>query len=343
MRRRLGRRGLIIVVAATLLTSACGAAGSSAKEEGKTPTVVFSALQDPAPIPVLVMKKQGIDKKYGFHAKLLKVEAEASTQTFLVGKSDIAVDQNAVSAAIARNQGHDVVSFYPALNNTAAIVVPKDSPYQTPKDLAGKKVGHFGDDSGTTQSIALALRVFYHVNPLKSYHLVKTGPAALPQLLASNQVSAIFDFEPFPLRAIQITPGRYLLKVTDVWQKKWDWSPPIAMLTAKGEWLQQNPRLARKVVKAWKEATQKVIDSDYSIFKKQPYRSFLNLKGEKELDALIDYCKKLPCYSNEWSKEDLQKQQRYLKLMVKSKSILKKMPGQPSVVRLNDYLEQHSG
>lgn len=343
MVKRSTTRVVITSAIVGLFASACGSGASTEATGGGGPTVTFSGLQDPAPLPALVMREEGIDEKYGFKAEFLQVDPEASTSTFLVGESDIAVDQNAVSAAIARNEGHDVVSFYPALNNTAGIVVPKDSSYQTPRALVGKKVGHFGVNSGTTQSVALTLREFYNVNPLQQYQLVKAGPPALPQLLAGGEVEAIVDFEPFPLRAVQITPGRYLMRVTDVWQREWNWSPPIAMLTAKTSWLRDNPELARKVVKAWKEATQTIVDSKYKIFRKDPYRSFLNLKNEKELEALINYCGELPCYPQKWNESTLQKQLRYLRLMAEHKSILQQMPDKPSVVLLDKFLGNQSG
>lgn len=342
MRHDLVRR---TVVGATILaltgTAGCfgtATGGGSGSEAGQEPTVVFSGLQDPAPLPVLVMQEKGLDTKHGFNAEFLKTDPDSSTSTFLIGKSDIAVDQNAVSAALMRNEGHDVASFYPALNSTASIVVPEKSPYHDPSDLIGEKVGHFGINSGTTQSIALTLRQFYGVNPQQDYQLSKVGPPALPQLLAGGEVEAIFDFEPFPLRAIRITPGRYLMRVADVWQKHWNWAPPVAMLTAKTSWLREHPDLARNVVAAWKDATKLIAESDYKIFKKSPYKSFLNLKNEKEMNALIEYCQDLPCYTQEWNQEDLHKQRRYMELMTKHQSILKQMPENPSVVLLDQFL-----
>lgn len=330
---------LIASAILALVASACGSGASTDAAGGDSSTVTFSGLQDPAPLPALVMREEGIDEKHGFNAEFQQVDPDASTSSFLVGESDIAIDQDAVGAAIMRNEGHDVKSFYPALNNTASIVVPENGPYQKPSDLAGAKVGHFGVNSGTTQSIALTLRQFYNVDPLQNYDLTKAGPAALPQLLSSGEVAAVFDYEPFPLRAINITPGRYLMRVTDVWQREWDWSPPVAMLTAKTEWLRSNPDLARSVVAAWKEATQKIVDSEYEMLQQDPYKSFLNLQGEQELEGLIDYCRELPCYTQKWDESRLQKQREYLQLMAQQQSILNTLPDEPSAVRLDQFLE----
>ncbi|MBB3085290.1 ABC transporter substrate-binding protein [Geodermatophilus sabuli] len=328
------------MLAAALALTACGSGGedSSAAAGNDLPTVRFSGLPDPAPLPVLVMQELGIDEEHGFNAEFIEVDPDASTSTFLIGESDIGVDQDATSSAIANNEGHDVVSFYPAMSNTAAIVVAEDSPYQTPADLVGKRVGHFGDDSGTTQALAVSLQEAHGINPLEDYEMVQSSPAALPELLASGEVDAIFDFEPYGLRAIEQTPGRYLFQVTDYWQEAANWSPPLAMLTARMEWLEENAELAREVQAAWKEAVQAVVDSDYQLFLEEPYASFLDVGSEEELQALADYCAELPCYASDWTQQDVDQQMTYLELLVEQGG-LEQLPEVAPVAVLDDLVK----
>lgn len=327
------------ILAAALALSACGGDGGDSTDASGNdlPTVRFSGFPDPAPLPVLVMQEMGIDEDNGFNAEFVEVDPDASTSTFLIGESDIGVDQDATSSAIANNEGQDVVSFYPAMSNTAAIVVAEDSPYKTPEDLVGKRVGHFGDDSGTTQALAVSLQKAYGINPFEDYELVQSSPAALPELLASGEVDAIFDFEPYGLRAVADTPGRYLFQVTDYWQEAENWSPPLAMLTARMEWLDENADLAEKVQAAWREAVQKVVDSDYQMFLEEPYASFLDVGSEEELQSLADYCADLPCYAPDWTQQDVDKQMDYLQLLV-DQGGLDELPDAPPVAVLEDAL-----
>ncbi|UED87934.1 ABC transporter substrate-binding protein [Streptomyces profundus] len=309
------------LAAATLLSalavSACGDIGSqSGGSDGDVPTVRFSALPDPAPLPVLVMQELGIDERHGFQAEFVEVDPDAATSTFLLGESDIGVDQDATNSAIANNEGNDVVSFYPALTNTAAIVVPEDSPYRSPEDLVGARVGHFGTDSGTTQAISVSLQQGWGINPVEDYELVQSSPAALPELLASGEVDAIFDYEPYGLRAVERTPGRYLFKVADYWQENTDWAPPLAMLTARRDWLTENGELAHAVQNAWREAVQEIVDTDYQLFLEEPYATFLDRESPEELQALADYCAGLPCYTDTWTQEDTAQQLVFLELLV---------------------------
>ncbi|MGY1822208.1 ABC transporter substrate-binding protein [Geodermatophilus sp. SYSU D00079] len=327
-----------LLAAALTLTACGGGEDSSGAAGGDLPTVRFSGMPDPAPLPVLVMQELGIDEEHGFNAEFIEVDPDASTSTFLIGESDIGVDQDATSSAIANNEGHQVVSFYPAMSNTAAIVVAEDSPYQTPADLVGKRVGHFGDDSGTTQALAVSLQEAHGINPLEDYEMVQSSPAALPELLASGEVDAIFDFEPYGLRAIADTPGRYLFQVTDYWQETADWSPPLAMLTARTEWLEENGDLAVSVQDAWKEAVQAIVDSDYQLFLEEPYASFLDVGSAEELKALADYCADLPCYSPEWTQDDVDQQMDYLQLLV-DQGALEELPADAPVAVLDDLVK----
>lgn len=310
-RRPSGCRLAAALLTTALVITACGSGSSDANADG-TPTVRFSGLTDPAPLPVLVMQELGIDERHGFTAEMVEVDSDASTSTFLLGESDIAVDQDATSSAIANNEGQHVVSFFPALSNTASIVVAEDSPFRTPQDLVGRRVGHFGTDSGTTQAIAVSLQGAFGVDPLTDFELVQSSPAALPELLASGEVDAIFDYQPYGLRAVADTPGRYLFEVTRHWQQTSGWSPPLAMLTARQEWLDQNQDLATRVQAAWQEAQQVVIDSEYRLFLEDPYAEFLGMEPA-ELEALAQYCAELPCYTGSWTQDDVDTQMDYLR------------------------------
>lgn len=154
LRNRLTISAVAGVSALALGLTGCSSGGSAVVGENGNEVVRFSGLPDPAPLPVLVMQENGLDEKYGFSAEFLEVDPNIAATSFLMGDSDIAIDQDAVSSAIANNEGHDVVSFYPALANTASIVTGPDSGIDSVEDLVGKRVGHFGMDSGTTQAIA---------------------------------------------------------------------------------------------------------------------------------------------------------------------------------------------
>lgn len=335
--RRMRQSVMIAGTVTALLAATACSSSSPAVGEGGDPVVRFSGLPDPAPLPVLVMQENGLDEKHGFEAEFVEIDPDIAATSFLMGESEIAIDQDAVSSAIANNQGHDVVSFYPALANTASIVTGPDSGIDGPKDLVGKRVGHFGMDSGTTQALSVSLQQAHGID-VKDFELVQSSPASLPQLLASGEVDAIFDYEPYSANAIKLTGGEYVFQVTPYWEKETGWSPALAMLTAHRDWLRDNPDLARNVLKAWQEAEAMVSDSDYSMFLEEPYAGFLNRKSKEELQTLATYCDKLECYTGEWDKQDVKEQNRYLDLLVEQ-GMLETIPENAPVATLQQVLK----
>lgn len=334
--RRRGRSFVIAGAALALMgASACSSNAPPVGESGD-PVVRFSGLPDPAPLPVLVMQENGLDEKYGFEAEFVETDPDIATTSFLMGESEIAIDQDAVSSSIANNEGHDVVSFYPALANTASIVAGPDSGIKEPKDLVGKRVGHFGMDSGTTQALSVSLKQGYDID-VKDFELVQSSPASLPELLASGEVDAIFDYEPYSANAIKLTKGEYVFQVSPYWKKKTGWSPALAMLTARREWLTDNPELSRNILKAWKEAETLVSESGYQMFLEEPYAEFLDRDSTEELQTLADYCDDLECYTGSWDANDVKEQNSYLGHLV-DQDMLDEIPDKAPAATLDEVI-----
>jgi NitT/TauT family transport system substrate-binding protein len=322
-----------------LIGAACAGEAEEAGGEGGRPTVVFQGFPaDPAALPLLVMQGEGFDEENGFVGEYLAVDPDAATNTFLIGESDIAMEQDGINMTIVQQEGHEAVLFAPGLNMMTGIVVPEDSPYQDPTDLVGEKVGHFGVDSGTTSTIALMLREIYDLDVLSEYDLRETGPEALPELLKSGEVEAIFDFEPLALRAVLETPGRYLFEPAKAWaEHTGGWSPWLTNLAATEEWLQENEDIAFGIRDAWMDGIAVLEESNYEILREEPYKSFLELKSDEELEAFIDYCVDLPCFGTTWTEEDIQGLNGYLELFAQHDILIEETAEDPVAVILEDY------
>lgn len=338
MRSSWFRTAALLGVAA-LIGAACAGEAEEAGGEGGTPTVVFQGFPaDPAALPLLVMQVEGFDEENGFVGEYLAVDPDAATNTFLIGESDIAMEQDGINMTIVQQEGHEAVLFAPGLNMMTGIVVPEDSPYQDPTDLVGEKVGHFGVDSGTTSTIALMLREIYDLDVLSEYDLRETGPEALPELLKSGEVEAIFDFEPLALRAVLETPGRYLFEPAKAWaEQTGGWSPWLTNLAAREEWLQENEDIAFGIRDAWMDGIAVLEESNYEILREEPYKSFLELKSDEELEAFIDYCVDLPCFGTTWTEEDIQGLNEYLELFAQHDILIEETAEEPVAVILEDY------
>ncbi|HEX6208389.1 MAG TPA: ABC transporter substrate-binding protein [Actinomycetota bacterium] len=327
-----------LVGALALVASACGDDGGG-EGDGDLPTVVFQGFPaDPAALPLLVMQEEGLDRDNGFIGEYLAVDPDAATNTFLIGESDIAMEQDGVNMTIVQQEGHEAVLFAPGLNMVTGIVVAEDSPYQDPTDLVGERVGHFGIDSGTTSTIALMIREIYGLDILSEYDFRETGPEALPELLKSGEVEAILDFEPLALRAVLETPGRYLFEPTKAWaEHTGGWSPWLTNLAAREDWLAENEDIAIGIRDAWMEGIRILEDSDYELLREEPYNSFMELKSDEELDAFIEYCADLPCFGSSWTEEDITELNNYLGLFAEHDILIEETASEPVAVILEDY------
>ncbi len=329
----------------TCLVVACSSGdesgGGDGGASGDLPVVRMQGLPaDPAALPVLVMQEQGLDEKYGFQAEFLEVDPDAAANTLLLGESDVAVEQDGVTMTLAQQQGEHAQVFFPVLNTMMSMVVREDSPYQSPSDLIGKKVGHFGVDSGTTSVIAVMLKELYDIDVFEDYDLREAGPAALPELLKSGEVEAIFDYEPLALRAVIEAPGRYLFEPAKAWaEATGGWSPYLTNLAARTDWLEENADLAVGVRDAWLEAVQYIESTNYELFSEEPYREFLAPGSDEELEGFIEYCADLPCFLTSWTEEDITHLNEWLQLMVDNGVLLEETAEQPIAVRLEDLTE----
>ena len=324
----LRRWHLVLLLIALIALIAVGCGGDDDEDgggdDGGGEVIRFQGLPaDPAAIPMFVMQEEGLDEEHGFQAEFIEVDPDVAANTLLLGESDIAMEQDAVTMTLAQQEGEEGVVFWPVLNTMMSVVVPEDSDAQTPDDLVGEKVGHFGVDSGTTSVIALMLSELYGIDVFEDYDLREAGPAALPELLKGGEVEAIFDYEPLALRAVLETPGRYLFEPAKAWaEESGGWSPYLTNLAARVDWLEENPDLAVAAKDAWVEAVEIIEDSNYEIFAEEPYRSFLELRSDEELDAFIEYCAELPCFLNEWSEEDIEQLDGWLELMAEPVAVI---------------------
>lgn len=345
--RRIRRWHLVSLTIALMAVVAVGCGGDdgddgAGAEGGELPVVRFQGLPaDPAAIPLLVMQEEGLDEENGFRAEFVEVDPDAAANTLLIGESDIAMEQDAVTMTLAQQEGQEGVVFWPVLNTMMNVVVPEDSNAQTPQDLEGQTVGHFGVDSGTTSTIALMLSELEGIDVFNDYDLREAGPAALPQLLNQGEVDAIFDYEPLALRAVLETPGRYLFEPAEAWgERTGGWSPYLTNLAARVDWLEENEDLALSAKEAWVEAVEVIEESEYEIFAEEPYREFLALRNDEELDAFIDYCAELPCFLNSWTEEDIGQLNDWLDLMAENEVLIDAPPEEPVAVILEDFYEE---
>jgi hypothetical protein len=69
----------------------------------------------------------------------------------------------------------------------------------------------------------------------------------------------------------------------------------------------------------------------------EPYKSFLELKSDEELEAFIQYCIDLPCFGTSWTQADIDSLNGYLALFAKHGILIDEVSSKPVAVILEDY------
>lgn len=354
------RRTGALLSAVTLLLVACGG-GDTATEQttngdggdpaatedggdgsgtGELPTVAIQAVEGSVGgLPLMLMEREGLDEKHGFEGDFQFLASEGALQNFLMGGEGISVDSDIIGTAISRNEGFDVTAFYPVGNLYLGIVVPEDSDIQDPTDLVGRRVGHFGMDSGTTSFLRVLLQEGWDVDVTEDIEFVEVGPAALGELLASGEIDAMFNFEAFTSQAIENVPGRWLLKAHTAYQEHFDgFAPWITNMIAHTDWLEQNPEIAYAVRGAYDEALQMLNDSDYQVVNDPYYMEQLGIEDQAVMDTLVENAASTPYFTNDWSEETIDQAQQFLQDLADQDILIEEVPD-GVMTRLEDIVE----
>jgi NitT/TauT family transport system substrate-binding protein len=253
------RRSLIGAAAALCAVTAlagCGSSNDSAGGSGGGGTTVTMAVSPYVGLaPLYLGVKQGFFKKEGIDLKLTSIPSSpAVLQTVIGNRQDIgfavtpsvitAVAKGAQAKCIAPLSGN--VSTVPADFSTG-IVVKKDSPIRSPKDLAGKKVAVAaiaGQQAIQTQAI-----VDKYGGDWKSVKLVPLAFGNMNTALKSGNVDAIATTSPFLQQALG--QGARVLN----WMEQ-ELSPNASMVcsVANDRFIQAHPDLVTKYQKAIAES-----------------------------------------------------------------------------------------
>lgn len=324
---------LILAVAVAMLAVACGgddetSSDSDGGDSGDVPVVRLSALSGGLTgVAQTVIEENGFDEANGFKGEFFYNDPDASGQFFLQKHSDIALDSDPLTVAIARAQGFDVTTFYPVLNNNNCILVRPDSGYTSPEDLIGKKVGHFGADSGTTTSLSVMLQEFYGVDLLEEYNLVESDPATLVEFLDTGEVEAIFDFVPHSSRAMLQTGAECLFgPAFQEWEANVGGANFLSTMSAYEDYLSENPKTVESVMAAWDDALAWIMENPEALTE-EPYASLMGQDDPEVLALIAQQVTEIPLFTNDWSDEAQASAEQFVDLSAEQGILIEENPG----------------
>jgi NitT/TauT family transport system substrate-binding protein len=281
------------------------------------------------------MERNGFDTANGFEGEFLRVDPGAATEVFLQGEAEVTVQLDMLVANIARTQGRDVTVFYPDFTNNGTITVREDSDIESPEDLVGRNVGHFGLESGTTTMFRVLLGRDYGITLTDDFELIQAGAPALVELLDAGEIDAMMNFTPFTERGMAEADGRVLLRADD---PAHGFVPGFAAVAAMESWIRDNPELALAVRDAVDDTIRFFTDSDYEVFREEPYADLLGVDDEV-LDVVISRAQEAPLMTNEWDEGIVEEARAFLEDVAEQGIVFDEVPEPNVVATLEELLD----
>lgn len=330
-RFQLTRRRLLQASAAGgvgLLVGGCGDDGGGGG--GDLPTVSIQALDGGmSALSLRVVEEEGFDEANGFKGDFQYVSADASSQNFRGHESQVSFDIGPPDVGVMKSKGDDVVIFSGNTKNHLRVICRADAPFTKIEDLAGRKFGHYGDDSTGTLSLALLLDQYHNgMNLHEDFKLVLAAPPALIPLLASDQVDAVLSFEPHISRATEVVKGgvKEIYDLGTDWQEHSGGTLWTTTLGAFRSWVTDNPKLAKGVHAAWQDAAKFMNANPDKLVAGRTYQDLLGLKTDASKKKFVDYLRTRKLFAAGLSADDADNIEEFLALMAKQGTLFKKAP-----------------
>ncbi|MBI2954303.1 MAG: ABC transporter substrate-binding protein [Chloroflexi bacterium] len=243
---------------AAALKAATPAAATPAAAAPKTlRTVTFASTTSAVGLVTEVIKKKGIDAKYGINLDVKNFDPSAAEKAVALKQAEVGI-YAPVSAALANDQDVPITFIAPLLYNHIFVIVGKDTPYKTLADLKGKKIGTLNKISGTYTSA----QVFSRESGWdfeKDHQLIEGPLPALGAFMEKGDVDAITINDPIATNLILTGKFRQLMSYNDEWKKLTGQPMFMIGLAAHRPWIDQNKDVAALLNKMVLEGTNYII------------------------------------------------------------------------------------
>jgi len=227
--------------------------------------------------------RNGFDKDAGFELVVQPFADNGATRVALEGgDADLAV-ADWIWVARQRAAGKDYV-FIPYSKAVGSVVVKSDSPAQSLKDLAGKKIGIAG---GPVDKSWLIMQAYaqqeYGIDLADTSEQVFGAPPLIFKTALSGETDAAINFWHF-LAKMKAGGMRELISVADA-SKALGLNPdtPLLGYVMKESFIAENPGIAKALYQASRSAKDLLASDDAAW---EPLRDRMNVKSDAQYETL---------------------------------------------------------
>lgn len=242
----------IIAIAMMIIASMLPAGNGFAAQAAEAPIRMAYLQSDIHHLACWVALEKGFYDQEGVAVEIagvFKAGPEIMT-AFTAGELDMAYVGEAPATTAVANKTARVVAVAQVNTEGSAIVVSaKASSIKTVKDLRGKTVAVPG--YSTVQDFLLRRALKSAGMALDTVNIIVVKPPEMIGTLRTGQIDAFIAWEPYPSKAATMDVGRTLAGSKEIWA-----GHPCCVLVADTQYLKENPRNVKAVLKAHIKATE---------------------------------------------------------------------------------------
>jgi ABC-type nitrate/sulfonate/bicarbonate transport system substrate-binding protein len=194
--------------------------------------------------PVYIALREKYFEKLGLDVNLIKFTSGPAQFAALAGGQSHLGWGGMGAYLIAKANGQDLqsIAVFMDYNKLQALVVPKDSPIKTVKDLQGKKIAAV---QGSDAHYGLWKLLQNNGMAKDAAQLVGMTPTQQVASFNAGSVDGVYTWEPFVTPLLQ-AGGREITRMSDL-----DPGPSFLNWAGRKEWLEQNPEAIVRLLEGW--------------------------------------------------------------------------------------------
>ena len=234
--------------------------------------------------PMAALQSKGLEKKYGLDLKIIPMASPAAIHIAISGHQADVVFSTWQTYAVGRSKGADPLVIAPVNYYVNGIIVKKDSPAKSLKDLIGKKIGtSYGPGHGTALLLQYAAKKEFGLDLSTQIELREAATPLLLGLLEKGELDAVYLGEPKLTKSL--AGGRYkqIWDVDEAFKKLGKPVPLQLCVVTTDQALKTKKEELRKFVAAYGEA-KNILTTDDQIWPELAKE--VNLKGDEEVGML---------------------------------------------------------
>jgi len=234
--------------------------------------------------PIAAMQSKGLEKKYGLDLKIIPMASPAAIHIAITGHQVDVAFSTWQTYAVGRSKGGDPLVIAPVNYYVNGIIVKKDSPAKSLKDLIGKKIGtSYGPGHGTALILQYAAKKEFGLDAATQFELREAATPLLLGLLEKGELDAVYLGEPNLTKTLAGGKYRQIWDV-DVAFKNIGKVVPLQLCAVTTDQTMRTKKDAlKKFITAYGEA-KNILTTDDQIWPELAKE--VNLKGDEEVGLL---------------------------------------------------------